>query len=189
MIGVNGTNSDNNDYYRFYGTAMLNGPLAPIVFYRLYATLEKEKEEDMSLLSGITLDVYPPWLGMNLSLGAVYASASSGSMGSFKGITSQKATYAYSEPQYSELLKAGGSLSLKIGSPVFFKVGGDAVFTYYDDEGEATDDMQYNGFQVYANLTCQIYTDLRLNLLVSDYESKYDEDDKQSVTFSLTMSL
>ena len=187
-IGVNGANSDNSGYYRAYGTFALNGPLASKLFYRASTTFCKEKDNDIANLSMLSLELYPGYKGISLLLSGLWASADNGDWGAFKGITSQKATLAYDEPQYSALAKAGGSVSIKPVDAVLLRLGGDAVFTYLDEDLQAVDELEFSGYQVYGGIVWQVFTDCKASLSASDYVGKNDATNKLAVSAGLTLA-
>ncbi len=191
LFGTNGINGDNSETWRVYGTFALNGSLASNLFYTAHTTFATEAEQDMMNLSAVYVDFYPNYKNMDLGINFVYATPTKDGKSAFKGITSQTATFAYDEPQYSAMMKMGASASIKPVDTLLTRVGGDVVFAYLDEEKRATPsgDLGYHGFQIYANAVYQIFTDMKATLFFSDFIGNKDGYNKILGAVSLTVAL
>ena len=168
---------------RFYATLFVNGPLSTEIFYTFSSTFSTYNFTEVANLSKAKVDFYFPFMNGAASINAVYASGENGFLTSFKGITSNTASYSYDEPEYSGLLKAGASASIKPVSNILVTLGSDAVFLC----PEST--FSYGGFEVYANASYQIFTDLNLSLNAYYYKSSDSTTDNAGATLKVAVAL
>ena len=166
---------ESTKYNRFYGTFALNGPVVSPVFYSVSSTIgfAKYDEEDMvkGNLSKASLSVYPDFKSMSVSLNGVYASGKQGPFKAFRGFTSSTAANSLAEPEYSGILKAGLSATIKPVSNLLLSAGGDIIFT-------AIDDIKQAGFQYSAGFNWQIVSDVSLGANFGQYIGKEDYEEQ-----------
>ncbi|MCR4821836.1 MAG: hypothetical protein K5873_03070 [Treponema sp.] len=158
---------------RIYASLALDGPIVNPVFYSLSTTMGFTKYDDadmkVSNLSKASIMVYPPFKSMSLSLNGLYASGKQGSMESFLGFTSGTAVNSTAEKEYSGLIKAGLSASIKPIKSLLVSAGGDLVF-------DAAEEINYAGIQCQAGINWQALSDLSLGVGFSQYVGKEDYD-------------
>ena len=167
---------ESTKYNRFYGTFALNGPIVSPVFYNISSTMgfAKYDEGDMEKgnLSKISISVYPDFKSMSLSLSGTYASGNQGSFKPFQGFTSSTSVNSLLEPEYSGVLKAGLSATIKPVSNFLLSAGGDVIFTALG--GDESDKIEQAGFQYSAGFNWQIVSDVSLSTAFTQYIGKED---------------
>ena len=167
---------ESTKYNRFYGTFALNGPIVSPVFYSISSTIgfAKYDEQDMvkGNLSKASISVYPDFKSMSVSLNGVYASGKQGPFEAFQGFTSSTAANSLSEPEYSGILKAGLSATIKPVSNLLLSAGGDVLFTTIG--GEESNKIEQAGFQYSAGFNWQIVSDVSLGANFLQYIGKED---------------
>ena len=179
MFGMQGPNGSNSGYNRMYLTFFMNGPIVKNIFYTLTSSLGFNG--GISNLSAATLTYYPNFKSASIALNALFASGESGSLKAFEGFTSNVATYAYSLPEYSSLVKIGLRGSIKPIESLYTTVGSDIVIDTGSDSG-------FRGIQWDAGLKYQIFTDLQAGLTVKQFiDFKNDADN--NLAFALNARL
>lgn len=164
FYGVLGASDMTSGYNRFYGTLSLNGPLASSVFYSLTSTFATaDSFSTLSNLSQAMLSWYPSFKSMAVSLGGIYASGSNGPFSPFVGVTSNTAVQSFTQPEYSGLIKATLSASIKPITTLLLAVGGDGVFDC------AESDIGYYGFQAYGSVRYDLFSDVQLGLTANQF--------------------
>lgn len=171
MLGVDGTNGNNSGNNRLYATLAFNGPIASNLFYLASTTfgIEEDGKDPVQVgnLSKASLTLYPAKI-LSLTAAALYASGDHGKLSPFKGFTSGTACYALSDPEYTSLIKAGLSASLKPVRSLLFGAGADAVFWCKNETNNTTksfygdDAVSYAGFQWFVSANWQVFSDLKL---------------------------
>lgn len=174
---------------RLYGEIQLNGPIASNFYYILntvfnYNMSKFSDESDTSIanLSRLALSWYPGVCNMAFTLNGVYASGEQGPFESFCGFTSQTAVnLSGGNTEYSNLVKAGLTASIKPVSNLLVAASGDAVF-------DAVKDIKYLGVFANFSVVYQVVSDVQAGL--SSYLFKGDDSihDKAAVTASLAIS-
>lgn len=159
---------ESKKYNRFYGTVALNGPLVPSFFYDVSSTFGFAKYDDGDMEKGnltkgsITFypDIKPTFESASISVNGLYASGQQGSFKSFQGFTSGTSVNSLDQPEYSNVLLAGLSATLKPVSNVLLSAKGDLVFD--TAAGEDSDKIKQCGFQYSAGFNWQIVSDVSL---------------------------
>lgn len=163
-------------YTRMYGTLGFNGSLIPSLFYNLTSTIGMTSYDgadyDISNLSVLSLTLYPT-KKVSIGLDGVYASGEQGPFKSFIGFTSQTATNALDEPQYTGLIRGGISATFKPVNQVFFSARGDIVF-------DAHESVEYDGFQYQADAIWQIVSDVQIGATFYQYKDNDNSDRDKS---------
>lgn len=180
-FGTPGIESGTEDYNRLWVTLGLNGFLLKNLCYVFTTTIGTEFEDGVSNLTKVSFTYLPGFKNMAASIFGNYASGEQFGLKAFKGFTSMTAVAAQFEPEYSELVKAGASVSIKPIQSIFTSLNGAAVFSCPEE------DFEYSGFE--ANLTgvFQIFSDLNINASVTQFFGK--EDDMSKATFILSATL
>ena len=180
MFGSVGPNGGNSGYNRTYITLFMNGPIVKNLFYTLSSTLAFNNGPT-NLTMG-TLSYYPKFKSSSITLNAIYASGDSGSLKAFSGFTSSAATYAFSAPNYTSLIKVGLRGSLKPLESLYTAVGSDVIFDTGSESG-------FRGVQWDANLKYQILTDIQVSLIVKQYfDFKNNSDNNTSFTLNASLA-
>ncbi len=182
LVGTNGFNSDNSGYYRLYTTAGINGPLGKVLFYTLAGSLCFDKDADPGVLAKFKADWYPAYKSENISLCFVYASGNEGPFSPFKGITSASATDSYFESEYSAIIKAGISASIKPVKNLLFYAGTDCIYS------APKSNFSYSGVQFNTRLHYQPFTDVSIKAGFTQYTGINKEDNKTKLNLSSVIS-
>ena len=163
---------------RFWGTVELGGPIVAPVFYNISSTLglSKSDEKDMEKanLSKASLSVYPDYKSMSISLNALYASGNQGGFKSFQGFTSGTAVNSLIEPEYSGVLTAGLSASIKPVENFLLYAGGDLVFDALS--GDESEKIEQAGFQYNAGFNWSIVSDVLFCVDFVGYKGKEEHE-------------
>ena len=171
LEGIGAFSLESTKYNRFYGTLAVNGPIVSPVFYNLSSTFgfAKYDEEDMTKgnLTKGSISVYPDYKSLSISLNALYASGEQGSFDAFKGFTSGTSVSSLLEPEYSGVLTAGLSATIKPLPSLLAYASGDIVF-------DAEKDIKQAGFQYNAGISWQALSDLSFGLSFGQYIGKDD---------------
>lgn len=160
---------EKSKYNRFYTTLKLDGPLIPSVFYEASSTFgffKKHKEEmTKANLSKASITAYPSYKSMSISLNGLYASGEQGDFEAFQGFTSGTATFANSEPEYTQLALLGIAGTIKPAQNLLLKATGDIVF-------DAKKEIEQTGVQFSAEAKWQAASDLSLGAGLYQYFGK-----------------
>lgn len=143
-------------YNRWYGTVSLSGPLSGRVFYSLSDTVGTEKFDSLSVLSKAVVTFYPV-PAVCVSGSCAYASGNNGFLSAFRAFTSQTAYFAFSEPEYTGMVKTGLSGSYTIASNVCLVGEAACIFLCPGDA------LSYGGWQWNFNTIWNIFHDLQLS--------------------------
>ena len=184
FFGVPGIDdTTTSGYNRLYGTLSLNGPLASSVFYTLTSTIgTNDMFKTFGNLSQVQLGWYPSFKSSSISVKCVYASGKNGVLSPFVGFTSNSATVSVTAPQYTGLMMAGLSASIKPVAPLYISAGADCVFACPDDS------FAYSGFQYNTTIRYQVMTDVQMTVLVNQYFAKDEADNKLTLTAKAVIS-
>ena len=177
-----GTASTTSGYNRLYGTLTLNGPLASNIFYTMTETIGSSTIASLSNLSQLQISYYPNFKSASINVTGIYASGNNGPFKTFTGFTSNTATLAIDSPEYTGLIKAGLSASIKPISQLYIAAGCDCIFAC----PEST--VSYDGFQFYGNTLYQLFTDVQLGLSGQQYFDVNKETDKTCFTVKAVIS-
>ena len=176
LPGITGSNWGDN---RVYITALMNGPIVQNLYYALTTTFGIY-EGKASNLSKFSLTYYPPALDSSLSAELLYASGNNGFLAPFTGFTSQSAYLAYGgAAEYTGILKAGASGTIRPLDKLFLSLGADAVFACLNN-------FSFSGFQWYTQMQFQLYTDLKLGL--NAYQFISPDTSKNNLSFALNVT-
>lgn len=185
VVGTEGpADSPDDDENRFYGTLSLNGPLSPIVFYNLSASLYSEDFSEFGVMGKAEVAVYPDFKSSSITVSASYASGNQGSMIPFVGFTQVTACLSADEPVYSGIMKCGLAGSMLPVEKLFLSLGGDAVWKNGDD-----DSMEYYGVQFSTGLRYQMFSDVSLGLSASHFIGDSDDSSRTEFAFNAVISL
>ena len=179
MFGTGGPRGSNSGYNRTYVTLFMNGPIVKNLFYTLTSTLTFSN--GVSNLTVGTLTYYPDFKSASIAFNAVYASGETGGIKAFKGFSSNTATYAFNQPEYTNLLKFGLRGSIKPLENLYTSVGSDVVF----DSGK---DFGFRGVQWDASVKYQIFTDLQVGFVAKQFFD-VKKDTNNNTSFSINASL
>lgn len=177
-----GTASTTSGYNRLYGTLTLNGPLASNIFYTMTETIGSSTTASVSNLSQLQISYYPNFKSASINVTGIYASGNNGPFKTFTGFTSNAATFAMDSPEYTGLIKAGLSASLKPISQLYIAAGCDCIFACPEDS------VSYDGFQFYGNTLYQLFTDVQLGLSGQQYFDVNNETNKTCFTAKAVIS-
>ena len=178
-IGVPGVSKDNSDEKSSYISLLMNGPIVANLFYNFSTTLGIK--DGISNLTQFNLSYYPPVLDASIDFSAIYASGENGPLKAFKGITAVTASYAYSDPNLSSMMKLGLSGSIKPLDVFFVGLGADLIF-------DLTDSFEYGGFEWIASAKYQIFTDLQVGLSFLQYYDKNEYDNNSVLTLNVILA-
>ncbi|MBR6155307.1 MAG: hypothetical protein IKQ43_12810 [Treponema sp.] len=179
MFGTGGLRGSNSGYNRGYATVFMNGPIVKNLFYTLTTTLAFNN--GVSNLTIGTITYYPDFKSASISLNAIYASGETGGIKAFKAFSSNVATYARNQPEYTNMLKFGLRGSIKPIDSLYTSVGTDVVF----DSGK---DFGFRGVQWDASVKYQIFTDLQLAFVAKQFFD-VKKDTNNNTSFSINASL
>ena len=179
MFGTKGINCSNAGYNRTYLTLFMNGPIAKNLFYTLTSSLAFNG--GIANLSVAELSYYPNFMSASIVFNATYASGETGSIKAFESFSSNSATYAYSLPEYTNLLKFGLRGSLKPLDSLYTTLGTDLVL----DSGS---DFGFRGIQWDAGLKYQIFTDLQAGFTAKQFID-FKNDANNNISFALNVRL
>ncbi|MBQ9238027.1 MAG: hypothetical protein IJ191_01725 [Treponema sp.] len=182
FCGVPGIDRTITHDVHFDATLGFSGPIVKNLFYTATTTVGKSNRENVSNLSRLTLTYYPPALSSSVSASLLYASGKNGRLGAFRAFTSNKATYSLLEPEYSGLIKAGLSGSVKPVTALLILAGIDVVFAVPESTAS------YDGFQYMLQAQYQLFSDVQLGLALSHFIGKTHEGDKFDMAFTARMS-
>lgn len=178
-IGLPGPNGNNLGLSRFYATLLLNGPIIHNLFYVLSTTFGDYNGIDISNMTKFNLTFYPNYKSSNITFNVLYASGENGPIGSFLGLTGIDATYATTNTQHSGMFKTGISASMKPVNPLLVGLGADVVVNCVENN------FDYRGFQWNAQLRYQVFSDLQLALLLTNFIGKEISYDKFEASFRI----
>lgn len=143
--------ADSIAYNRIYATLGMNGPVTSSLFYSITGTCGftsyNGNEVKVSPLVRANLTYYFPIASVGLN--AVYAGKD------FTGITSQTALESIAEPEYSDLLKAGISASVKPLDNLLISVSGDIAF-------DGSKNLEVKGAQYKVGVDYQVLSDVMI---------------------------
>ncbi|MBP5358750.1 MAG: hypothetical protein J6Y69_06160 [Treponema sp.] len=179
MFGTKGINCSNAGYNRTYLTLFMNGPIAKNLFYTLTSSLAFNG--GIANLSVAELSYYPNFMSASIVFNATYASGETGSIKAFESFSSNSATYAYSLPEYTNLLKFGLRGSLKPLDSLYTTLGTDLVL----DSGS---DFGFRGIQWDAGVKYQIFTDLQAGFTAKQFID-FKNDANNNISFALNVRL
>ncbi|MBQ8013635.1 MAG: hypothetical protein IJ257_04450 [Treponema sp.] len=181
LEGFGAFSFESTTFNRIYVTAALNGPIVAPVFYNISSTFSFTKYDESDMKTGNltkgAITVYPNFKSMAISLNGLYASGKQGSFERFVAFTSGTAVTSTKETEYSSLLKAGLSASIKPVRTLILRAGGDLVF-------DAAESINYAGIQCSAGFNWQALSDVSLGASFSQYIGK--EDYEESIGASKT---
>ena len=162
---------ESTKYNRFYGTLALNGPILSPLFYDLTSTFGFAKYDDSDMVKGNltkgSIIYYPPVYSMSFAVNGLYASGKQGSFDAFQGFSSFTAVNSLHEPEYTSLITAGISFSIKPLPSLLLNASGDVVF-------DAAEEVNQAGFQYLAGFNWQIFSDVMLGASFGQYIGKED---------------
>ena len=179
--------NDNEKDNRFYITATLNGPIIQNLFYTFTSTLGIFKTADSddtdigNMTQGTVSYYFPDFNSASVSFNALYASGEQGPFKAFKGFSEMSASYALTAHQYSSIVKAGVSASMKPLSVLYVGTGFDVVF-------DCLEKFEYSGFQFAGNAKWQVFSDLQLGAALSAFIGKEKENSKYEISLNGTIS-
>ena len=116
-----------------------------------------------------------------MAISLIADSTSSPSSPAFKAFSSNVATYARNQPEYTNMLKFGLRGSIKPIDSLYTSVGTDVVF----DSGK---DFGFRGVQWDASVKYQIFTDLQLAFVAKQFFD-VKKDTNNNTSFSINASL
>ena len=177
-----GTASTTSNYNRFYGTLSMNGPLSSNIFYTFASTFGTDDTfASVGNLSQFALSFYPTFMSSAVTAHAVYASGRNGPFSAFTGFTSNSATLAMDCPEYTGIITAGLSYSMKPLNSLLLSAGADGVF-------DCPESVSYSGVQFYGTVLYQAFTDVQLSLSAQQYIDTNDVTNKTSLTAKAVIS-
>jgi hypothetical protein len=157
---------EDTSYNRMYGTLGLNGSIIPSLFYTITSTLGMTSYDgasyDLSNLTTVSVTLYPSKT-ISFGLNGVYASGEQGPFKAFTGFTSETASNALDEPQYTGIAEFGLSATVKPVKNVLAGASADIVF-------DALDSVEYDGFQYKVNASWQIVSDVQAGAVFYQYK-------------------
>ena len=170
-----------DNFNRYYATLSLNGNITKIFGYSLKTTVGSINFSDVSNLSSVTLR-FTPASFMAVYAEGIYASGENGFLKPFKGITSQKADFSMSEPEYSGLIKATlgctGIIAKRINLGAQFGVVFDCL----------TETIGYKGLQYQISGGWNIFSDLQLGFTMSQFIANNADENKTALSVNLALA-
>ncbi len=170
------------NYNRMYGTLMLTGPMVSSFFYGLSssAAFVKYSDSDMELsnLTKFYLACYPDYKSASVTLSGTYASGKQGPFDSFKGFTKSTAVNSMNEEDYSGLVKAGISATIKPVDILLLSASCDFV-NFFENEELSVE--KHKGIQYKIGADWQLFSDVLINASFSQY-ADFDQDSDNKVS-------
>ena len=175
--------SSKRAHTRVYAEAALEGPLFINGFYYNITGVigfNKTGSGDFSMgnLSKGSLTWYGDTKGLCVAANSVYASGHQGPFDNFRGFTSQTATAALTEPEWSGIFVNGLSASVKPTANMLLSASADAVI-------HAASSFKYAGFQYDANIEYQATSDIYAAANIVQYLASEDSDTNNKTAITL----
>ena len=178
-FGLPGITGDNSGDNRYYLTALMNGPIVKNLYYSVSTTFGLG--DGVTNLSRAAFTFYPTVLDSSVALEILYASGNNGFLSPFRGFTSQSAYLASGSTEYSGIIKAGLSGSIRPVSKLFISLGTDVVMSVADSFG-------YSGFQWFTQLQYQPFTDLKVGLAANQFIGQDSSLNNMGISLNLTFA-
>lgn len=181
-FGSGGIESGTEGYNRLWASLGLNGFILKNLCYVFTTTLGSELEDGISNLTKLSFTYLPRFKSMTLSLSGQYASGEQIGLKAFKGFTSMPAVAAQGDPEWSGLLKTGMSASIKPLNSILAGASANAVFSCPKDE------FEYKGLEAGLTGNFQIFSDLNINCILTQFFAKEKGQSKANFTLCTTLS-
>ena len=185
---LNACRLEGKNYNRLFAEGKLEGPVSVLngLFYDLTAAIEFSKYGDQKFkianLSKARIYFYPGFKDTQFSFNAVYTTGEEkdkdSSVNAFSAITSSTAVNSLEEPEFSGILKAGLSASIKPVKNLLVAANADAVFNTNKNKNK------YSGFQYKALANWQILSDLFAGAELSQF---FDKDSSENNKTSISL--
>ena len=157
----------------------MNGPIVKNLYYSVSTTFGLG--DGVTNLSRAAFTFYPTVLDSSVALEILYASGNNGFLSPFRGFTSQSAYLASGSTEYSGIIKAGLSGSIRPVSKLFISLGTDVVMSVADSFG-------YSGFQWFTQLQYQPFTDLKVGLAANQFIGQDSSLNNMGISLNLTFA-
>ena len=153
---------ENEEFNRIYAEAQITGPLVKNIYYdasTVFAFVRCDGEDmDFANLSKLSATYFDKRGLYSIGLNGLYASKKNDTTGDFVGFTSLTAYNSQLEPEYTGILKAGLSATLRPVSNLVFLANWNTIFDY-----------DYKGFEYSITAKWQATSDLKLSAGLLQY--------------------
>ena|SRR5574344_240702 len=152
-------------YNRFYGETELTGPIGSSVSYRISSALGTNDFKELMNLSQVHV-IFSPINQIAIDAGFVYASGTQWIFKPFTGFTSQTATLALDQPEYTGLMKFTVDSIVTFTKDVQSSLGAGYIFDFSGASAEI------DGMQLNADVIFNLFTNIQADSSAFIYMAK-----------------
>ena len=144
----------NEKYDRFFGETELAGPFGSVISYRISSAFGTNDFKELMNLSQAHV-VFSPVDQIAIDVGFVYASGTQWIFKPFTGFTSQTATFALDQPEYTGMMKFSVDSIVSFSKDIQGSLGAGYIFDFSGTSAEI------GGMQLYTDLIFNLFTNIQ----------------------------